>query len=90
MGLFAFFVTVTLFFFLPGVFEASAGGFPAISAMGGFLLKDAVLFSGCFACLADSLDLASLDRRAKVPAGRRTPDFNLLAFAGEAVPCLAD
>lgn len=40
-----FFITVTLFFVLPGVFEASAGGFPAISGTGGFLLKDAVLFA---------------------------------------------
>lgn len=40
-----FAITVTLFFFLPGLFEASAGGFPAISGTGGFLLKDAVLFA---------------------------------------------
>lgn len=40
-----FFITVTLFFVLPGVFEASAGGFPAISSTGGFLLKDTVLFA---------------------------------------------
>ena len=55
IGAFAFFVTVTLYFFLPGVFEASAGGFPAISMTGGFLLKDVVLFGACLACLADSL-----------------------------------
>ncbi|WP_423268017.1 DUF417 family protein, partial [Escherichia coli] len=55
LGAFAFLCTVTLYFFLPGVFEASAGGFPAISIIGGFLLKDAALFGACLACLADSL-----------------------------------
>jgi uncharacterized membrane protein YkgB len=45
LTLITFFVTITLFFVLPGVFEASAGGFPAISGTGGFLLKDAVLFA---------------------------------------------
>lgn len=59
MGMATFTVTVTLFFFLPGVFEASAGGFPAISGTGGFLLKDAVLFAASFVCLADSLDAAN-------------------------------
>ncbi|CAA9505052.1 MAG: hypothetical protein AVDCRST_MAG91-1270 [uncultured Sphingomonadaceae bacterium] len=56
MGMFTFFTTVSLFFFLPDVFEASAGGFPAISGTGGFLLKDAVLFAACLACVVDSLD----------------------------------
>lgn len=54
LGMVTFAVTVTLFFFVPGVFEASAGGFPAISGTGGFLLKDTVLFAASFACLADS------------------------------------
>lgn len=45
LTLVTFGITLTLFFFLPGVFEASAGGFPAISGTGGFLLKDAVLFA---------------------------------------------
>lgn len=40
-----FAITVSLFLFIPGVFEESAGGFPAISGTGGFLLKDAVLFA---------------------------------------------
>lgn len=45
LSMVTFFVTVTLFFFIPGVFEESAGGFPAISGTGGFLLKDTVLFA---------------------------------------------
>ena len=51
---------LTLSFFLttPGVAEASAGGFPAITAAPGqFLLKDAVLLAASL-CLA----LASIDR----------------------------
>ena len=60
MGMLAFFVTVTMLFLLPNglLWEASAGGFPALAPMGGFLLKDAVLFCGCLVCLADSLDVA--------------------------------
>lgn len=53
-----FLTTVTLFLFLPGVWEASAGGFPAISGTGGFLLKDAVLFAASYLCLAESLEAA--------------------------------
>lgn len=40
-----FTVTVSLLFFLPGIFEPSAGGFPAISGTGAFLLKDVVLLA---------------------------------------------
>jgi uncharacterized membrane protein YkgB len=61
LGMITFAVTVTLFFFVPGVFEASAGGFPAISGTGGFLLKDTVLFAASLACFADSA--AALRRR---------------------------
>ncbi len=58
-----FATTVTLFFFLPGVFEASAGGFPAISGTGGFLLKDTVLLAASFFCLAESVTaVQSTDR----------------------------
>ena len=53
-----YFLTLTFFITTPGVAEASAGGFPAISAFPGqFLLKDAVLLAAS-ACLA----LASLRR----------------------------
>lgn len=45
LTLITFAITVSLFFFIPGVFEESAGGFPAITGTGGFLLKDAVLFA---------------------------------------------
>ena len=55
LTLVTFAITVTLFFFIPGVFEASAGGFPAISGTGGFLLKDAVLFAAGLVFVADAL-----------------------------------
>lgn len=45
LTLVTFTITVSLFVFIPGVFEESAGGFPAISGTGGFLLKDTVLFA---------------------------------------------
>jgi reactive chlorine resistance protein C len=45
LTLVTFTITVSLFVFIPGVFEESAGGFPAISGTGGFLLKDTVLLA---------------------------------------------
>ncbi len=50
-----FAITVTLFFFVPHVFEASAGGFPAISGTGGFLLKDTVLFAAGLVIFSEAL-----------------------------------
>ena len=58
-----FATTVTLFFFLPGVFEASAGGFPAISGTGGFLLKDTVLFAASLSCLIESVEVTRIEGR---------------------------
>ncbi|WP_435416857.1 DUF417 family protein [Parerythrobacter aurantius] len=55
LTLVTFAITVTLFLFIPRVFEASAGGFPAISGTGGFLLKDAVLFAAGLMFVADPL-----------------------------------
>ena len=63
LGMVTFAVTVTLFFFVPGVFEASAGGFPAISGTGGFLLKDTVLFAASLACFAESASALRKIRR---------------------------
>lgn len=63
-----FLTTVTLFFFLPGVFEASAGGLPAILGTGGSLLKDVVLFAASLACLIESMNAAGLAPRTRAPA----------------------
>lgn len=68
LGMATFFTTITLFLFLPGVWEASAGGFPAISGTGGFLMKDIVLFAASYLCLADSLAAA---RQSPALAGSR-------------------
>jgi reactive chlorine resistance protein C len=67
MGMATFFTTVTLFLFLPGVFEASAGGFPAISGTGGFLLKDTVLFAASYLCLVDSLEGMKRMKQSRPP-----------------------
>ena len=52
-----YFITLTFFVTTPGVAEATAGGFPAISAAPGrFLLKDLVLLAASLCLLLASLD----------------------------------
>lgn len=65
LAMMTFFITVTLFFFLPGVFEPTAGGFPAISGTGGFLLKDIVLFSAGLVFFVDALERLRERRAAR-------------------------
>jgi uncharacterized membrane protein YkgB len=49
-------ITLTFFLSTPGVAEATAGGFPAISAMPGqFLLKDLVLLAASLSLLSASV-----------------------------------
>lgn len=49
-------ITLTFFLSTPGVAEATAGGFPAISAVPGqFLLKDLVLLAASLALLSASV-----------------------------------
>lgn len=56
MSAMTYLITLTFFFTTPGVAEATAGGFPAISAMPGqFLLKDLVLLAASLNLLATSL-----------------------------------
>jgi len=51
-----FLITLTFFVTTPGVFEPSAGGFPAISALPGqFLLKDVGLLAASLTLLLNSL-----------------------------------
>jgi uncharacterized membrane protein YkgB len=45
---FAFIATVTIIPFLPNGWEASAGGFPAMTGDLAFLMKDVVLFAASF------------------------------------------
>lgn len=55
-------ITLTFFLSTPGVAEATAGGFPAISAMPGqFLLKDVVLLAASLALLLASVPWAAAD-----------------------------
>lgn len=52
---FTFLLTLTFLFSAPG-WEASLGGFPALSVVPGqFLLKDVVLFSGALYLIGDAL-----------------------------------
>ncbi|CAD6553274.1 Inner membrane protein RclC [Paraburkholderia kirstenboschensis] len=51
-----YFITLTFFLSTPGVAEATAGGFPAISALPGqFLLKDVVLLAASLSLLVASI-----------------------------------
>lgn len=53
IGLFA--ATLSFLFTTPGVFEASVGGFPALSMTGGFLIKDVALPAISVWTLTDAL-----------------------------------
>lgn len=53
IGLFA--ATLSFLFTTPGVFEASVGGFPALSMTGGFLIKDVALLAISVWTLTDAL-----------------------------------
>lgn len=55
-------ITLTFFLSTPGVAEATAGGFPAISAVPGqFLLKDLVLLAAPLCLLLASIRVPRLD-----------------------------
>ena len=57
MSVSTYLITLTFFVTTPGVSEASAGGFPAISAAPGqFLLKDAVLLAASLVLLFNSVE----------------------------------
>lgn len=68
MSCLTFFVTLTFFFTTPGVSEATAGGFPAISAAPGqFLLKDIVLLAASLCLFSASMPSAGSDVTGKWP-----------------------
>ncbi|GAA1206581.1 DUF417 family protein [Pseudonocardia alaniniphila] len=64
-----FLSTLSFLFTTPGVGDASAGGFPALSPVGQFLIKDLVLLGASVWTLGDSL-LAG--RRPRTPASSVT------------------
>jgi reactive chlorine resistance protein C len=55
MAILLFVSTISFLFTTPGVGEAAGGGFPAISLLGEFLLKDIPLLGLSFWTLADSI-----------------------------------
>jgi len=55
-----FLATISFLFTTPGVAEPAGGGFPALSLLGEFLLKDVPLLGLSFWTLADSLRAAGL------------------------------
>jgi uncharacterized membrane protein YkgB len=65
MSAITYLVTLTFFLSTPGVSEATAGGFPAISAMPGqFLLKDLVLLAASVCLLVASVQGPRLTARS--------------------------
>jgi len=54
LAIMLFLATVSFLFTTPGVFEASAGGFPLLSMTGGFLIKDVALLGISVWTLADA------------------------------------
>jgi reactive chlorine resistance protein C len=60
MAIVLFIATISFLFTTPGVFDATAGGFPLLSADGGFLIKDVALLGLAAWTLADAL--AARDR----------------------------
>jgi len=61
MAILLFVATLSFLFTTPGVTEASAGGFPALSVTGEFLIKDIALLGISVWTLADSV--RALNRR---------------------------
>jgi uncharacterized membrane protein YkgB len=56
----SFISTVTILPFMPGAWAASAGGFPAMTGTGAFLMKDVVLLAASFYLLKQDLLRLSL------------------------------
>ncbi|OBA71574.1 hypothetical protein A5641_02470 [Mycobacterium sp. 1554424.7] len=55
MAIGLFVATISFLFTAPGVFDAGAGGFPLLSADGGFLIKDVALLGLAVWTLSDAL-----------------------------------
>jgi uncharacterized membrane protein YkgB len=67
LAILVFLTTLSFLFTTPGVGDASAGGFPALSPVGQFLIKDLVLLGASVWTLGDSR-LAG--RRPRTPVAR--------------------
>src|SRR5262245_17333695 len=62
---FSFIATVTIIPFMPNGWAASAGGFPAMTEIVAFLMKDVVLFAASFYLLKQDVVRASLSAKYK-------------------------
>lgn len=58
LGVLLFLTTLSFFFTTPGIGDAAAGGFPALSPVGQFLIKDVVLLGASVWTLGESLRAA--------------------------------
>jgi reactive chlorine resistance protein C len=67
--------TLSFLFTTPGVTDAAAGGFPALSSVGQFLIKDLVLLGASVWTLGESLSAsaATADGRSRPTRLRRSP-----------------
>jgi uncharacterized membrane protein YkgB len=64
----SFVSTVTILPFMPGAWAPSAGGFPAMTGTGAFLMKDVVLFAASFYLLKQDLQRVALFAEQTSPA----------------------
>lgn len=62
-----FLTTLSFLFTTPGVGDPTAGGFPALSPLGQFLLKDLVLLGASLWTLGESIAAARLGRSTRAP-----------------------
>ena len=65
--------TVTIIPFMPDGWDASAGGFPAVTGNVPFLVKDVVLLASSFYLLKQDVMRVSLSPREKLEAGTWAP-----------------
>jgi uncharacterized membrane protein YkgB len=75
-GCASFVSTITILPFMPGTWEPSAGGFPAMTGTGAFLMKDLVLLAVSFYLLKqDLLRLSLVSYRETVSSATATSEI---------------
>lgn len=75
---FSFIATFTILPFFPNSWEPSAGGFPAMTRNGAFLMKDLVLLAVSLYLLKQDVLRASARKQGKIEASLRTPELTTL------------
>ncbi len=71
----SFVSTVTILPFMPGAWAPSAGGFPAMTGTGAFLMKDVVLLTASFYLLKQDLLRLSLKYRQTNPSAATSSEM---------------